>query len=90
MSMGKFWAAFGIGAATGAILALIYAPQTGARTRRQIRRSYEDASDYVRKSAGNVGECATKYYKKGREAVGDVMDSAQNVASAAKRVVPFG
>lgn len=90
MSMAKFWAAFGIGAATGAILALIYAPQTGARTRRQIRRGYEDASDYVRKSADNVGECATKYFKKGREAVGDVMDSAQNVASAAKRVVPFG
>lgn len=90
MSMGKFWAAFGIGAATGAILALIYAPQSGQRTRRQIRRSCEDASDYVRKSANNMGECATKYYKKGREAVGDVMDSAQNVASAAKRVVPFG
>lgn len=90
MSMGKFWAAFTIGAATGAVLALIYAPQTGARTRRQIRRSYEDASDYVRKSAGNMGDCATKYYKKGREAVGDVVDSAQNLASAAKRVAPFG
>lgn len=90
MSMGKFWAAFSIGAAAGAVLALIYAPQNGARTRRQIRRSYEDASDYVRKSAENAGDCATKYYKKGREAVGDVMDSAQNLASAAKRVVPFG
>lgn len=90
MSMGKFWAAFGVGVAAGAILALIYAPQTGERTRRQIRRKYEDASDYVRKSAGDVGDRAAKYYKKGREAVGDVVDSAQNLATAAKRVVPFG
>lgn len=90
MSMGKFWAAFSIGAAAGAALALIYAPQNGARTRRQIRRSYEDASDYVRKSADNVSERANRYYKKGREAVGDAVDSAQNLASAAKRVVPFG
>jgi gas vesicle protein len=88
--MGKFWAAFGVGVAAGAVLALIYAPQSGERTRRQLRRKYEDASDYVRKSAENVGDCANKYYKKGREAVGDVMDSAQNLATAAKRVVPFG
>jgi len=76
MSMGKFWAAFGVGVAAGAVLALIYAPQSGERTRRQLRRKYEDASDYVRKSAENMGDCATKYYKKGRETVGDVMDSA--------------
>lgn len=90
MNMGKFWAAFTVGAATGAVLALIYAPQSGARTRRQIRRNYEDASDYVRKSASNAGDCATKYYKKSRETMGDVVDSAQNLAAAAKRVVPFG
>jgi len=87
--MGRFWAAFGIGVAAGAALALIYAPQTGARTRRQIRRGYEDASDYVRSTASSVGDSATKYLKKGRETVEDVVDSAQNVVTAAKKVVSF-
>lgn len=90
MSMGKFWAAFGVGVAAGAALALIYAPQTGARTRRQLRRGYEDASDTLRKSASNVSEQAGKYFKRGKDVLGDVVDSAQDIASAAsKRVAAF-
>lgn len=38
MSAAKIWIAFSIGVAAGAAVALIYAPQSGARTRRQIRR----------------------------------------------------
>jgi len=87
--MGRFWAAFGIGVAAGAALALIYAPQTGARTRRQIRRGYEDASKYVRDTAGSVSDTAGKYLKRSKETVSDVVDSAQNVVTAAKKVVSF-
>jgi len=90
MSTWKFWAAFGVGVAAGAALALIYAPQSGARTRRMIRRGISDAGDYIRDTAENVGDVAGKYLKRGKSAVGDVVDSAQNVASAAKRVVTFG
>ena len=90
MSTWKFWAAFGVGVAAGAALALLYAPQTGERTRRQLRRSYDDASDYVRTTASNVSDQAEKYLKKSKDMVGDVVDSAQNLASAAKRVVSFG
>jgi gas vesicle protein len=90
MSTWKFWAAFGVGVATGAALALIYAPQSGARTRRQIRKGYEEASDYVRDAAENFGEQAGKYVKKGKEVVGEVVDSAQNLASSARRVASFG
>ena len=90
MSMGKFWAAFGVGVAAGAALALIYAPQTGARTRRQLRKGYEDASDSLRNTASNVGEQAGKYIKRGKNVISDVVDSAQNIADAAgKRVASF-
>ena len=85
----KFFAAFGVGMAAGAAVALLYAPQSGARTRRQLRRGCEDATDYVRDAAGNVGNQAEKYLKKSREAVGDVVDSAQNLASGARPVVSF-
>lgn len=90
MSTWKFWAAFGVGVAAGAALALIYAPQTGERTRRQLRRGFEDAGEYIRDTADTVSERATKYVKKGKEAVGDVVDSAQTVVTAAKRVVSLG
>lgn len=89
MSTWKFWAAFGVGVAAGAALALLYAPQSGERTRRQLRRSYDDASDYVRTTASNVSDQAEKYIKRSKDMVGDVVDSAQNLASAAKRVVSF-
>jgi gas vesicle protein len=75
----------------GAALALLYAPQSGARTRRQLRRGCEDARDYVRDAADNVSDQAEKYLKRSRDAVeevmGDVVDSAQNLASGAKRVI---
>jgi len=87
--MGRFLTALGIGAAAGAAIALLYAPQTGARTRRQLRRGMEDAGERIRDTAGSMGDCATKYYKKGREAVGDVMDTAQNVVTAAKKAANF-
>lgn len=90
MSMWKFWAAFGVGVAAGAALALIYAPQTGVRTRRQIRRGWEDAGGYIRDTAGTVGEQAGKCFKRSKEAVGDVVDSAQTVVTTAKRVITFG
>jgi gas vesicle protein len=90
MSTWKFWAAFGVGVAAGAALALIYAPQSGARTRRQIRRAVNDAGDYIKDTADNVTDVANKYLKRGKDAVGDVVDSAQNVVTAAKRVTTFG
>ncbi len=90
MSTWKFWAAFGVGVAAGAALALIYAPQSGARTRRQIKRAVNDAGDYIKDTADNVQDFAGKYLKRGKEAMGDVVDSAQNVVTAAKRVTTFG
>ena len=90
MSRGKFWAAFGVGVAAGAALALIYAPQTGEKTRRQLRRGYEDAADRLRSTANDVSDQAGKYFKRGKNVVNDVVDSAQDLANAAsKRVSSF-
>ncbi|MGA7885203.1 MAG: YtxH domain-containing protein [Acidobacteriaceae bacterium] len=88
--MARFLTALGIGAAAGAAIALLYAPQSGERTRRQLRRGMEDANERIRDTAGTMGDCATKYYKKSREAVSDVVDTAQNVVTAAKKAANFG
>ncbi|MBV8115776.1 MAG: YtxH domain-containing protein [Silvibacterium sp.] len=83
----KFWAVFAVGVAAGAAVSLIYAPQSGAKTRRQLRRGFEDASDYIKDTAETVGEHAEKYIRRGKDAVGDVVDSASNAVNAAKKVI---
>ena len=87
MNAAKFWAVFAIGVAAGAAVALLYAPQTGERTRRQVRRRLEDASDYVKDTADAIGDRASKAYKAGRGAVGDALESAGSVYDAAAKKV---
>jgi len=87
MNAAKFWAVFAIGVAAGAAVALLYAPQSGEKTRRQVRRKLEDASDYVKDTADTISERASKAYKVGRGAVEDALDSASSVYDAAAKKV---
>lgn len=89
MNVVKLWAVFAVGVAAGAAVALIYAPQSGEKTRKQLRRGIEDAGDYLKDAAEDLGDRAEKYVKRGKDVVGDVVDSASNVVSAAKKVVQF-
>ncbi len=54
-TMRTVWIALATGAA-GAGVALLFAPQSGARTRRLIRRKAEDTSHVVRKAYERVKE----------------------------------
>jgi gas vesicle protein len=85
----KFWAVFTVGVAAGAAVALIYAPQSGAKTRRQLRRGMEDAGDYLKDAAETVSDHAEKYVKRGKDVVGGVVDSASNAVSAVKSFSNF-
>ena len=87
MNVIKFWAVFAVGVAAGAAVALIYAPQSGEKTRRQLRRGLEDAGDYIKDAADTFGDHAEKYVKRGKGIVEDAVDSASNAVSAAKKVI---
>ena len=91
MSAGKFWTVFSIGVAAGAAVALLYAPQSGLRTRRQVRRSLEDASDYVKHTADTItdraGKYAGKYMRRGKNIAGNVRGTASSAYGAARKVV---
>jgi len=87
MNAVKVWAAFMVGVAAGAAVALLYAPQTGERTRRQLRRGLEDAGDYLKDAADTFGDQAEKYVKRGRDIVDDVVDSASSAVNTAKKVI---
>ena len=81
----KFWAAFSVGVAAGAVVALICAPQSGDKTRKQIRRKLEDAGEYVKDTASDLGDKASKAYQKGKDSVSDYSSEiVGNVQSAVK------
>lgn len=88
MDTWKFWMAFGVGVAAGAAVALLYAPQPGDRTRKQLKRGLEDASDQIKSTAEDFSDAAGKYGKqaervirRGREVVDETISKAGSVAS---------
>jgi gas vesicle protein len=90
MSVVRYWAVFSLGVAAGAAAALIYAPQTGEKTRKQLKRHLEDASDYIKDTTDDLSKHATRVYKQTRDAAGDVASRvssvAGNVSSAASNI----
>ena len=55
MSVVRYWAVFALGVSAGAAAALIYAPQTGEKTRKQLKRRLEDASEYDEQQRTDMG-----------------------------------
>ncbi len=94
MSAKRTWVAFSVGVAAGAVVALLYAPQPGIRTRRQLRRNcadgvecLEDAATYLKEQAESLGNEARKTFKRTKGQVGDVVERATDaVADAVKGV----
>jgi gas vesicle protein len=83
----KFWAVFTVGVTAGAVVALIYAPQTGEKTRRQLKRKFEDAGDYLKDAGETLGDHAEKVVKRGKDVWSDVSDSAGKAANKAAKTV---
>ena len=94
MSARSVWIAFGMGVAAGAAVALLYAPQSGARTRRQLRKGIndgvdylEDAADYLKQQAESLSKEAAKAIKRTRGQVEEVVDKVTDAASGAVKSV---
>jgi gas vesicle protein len=94
MSAKNYWFAFGIGVCAGAAIALLYAPQTGVKTRKQLRRGVadasdylEDAGDYLKAQAERFSEEAQKAIKRTKGQVDFAVDKAGDVANRARKSV---
>jgi len=90
MSAKNYWFAFGVGVTAGAAIALLYAPQTGARTRKQLRKGVgdagdylEEAGDYLKEQAERLSYEAQKAVKRTRHQVESAVDKAGDFASEA-------
>jgi gas vesicle protein len=94
MSTKGVWIAFGIGVTAGAAVALLYAPQSGVKTRRQLKRNIDDGVDYLEDAAGYLREQAEylsreaqKTIKRAKGQVEDVVDKVTDAASDAVKGV---
>jgi gas vesicle protein len=94
MSAKGIWIAFGLGVSAGAAVALLYAPQTGVKTRKQLRRGIDDGVDYLEDAAGYLKEQADylakeaqKTVKRARGQVNDVVDKASGAVTGAVKTV---
>jgi gas vesicle protein len=98
MSAKNYWLAFGIGVSAGAAVALLYAPQSGVRTRKQLRKGVEgavddasdylkDAGDYLKTQADRFSDEAQGAIKRAQKFAGDrasdVVDSVSDVVGSA-------
>lgn len=98
MNTFKFWIVFTVGVASGAAVALICAPQTGVKTRKQLKRKlndtgdylkdqFDDAGEYIKDQASVIGDHANKVYKRGKETAADLSeDVVSNLQSAVKNI----
>ena len=82
MNAVRFWAVFSLGVAAGAAAALIYAPQSGEKTRKQLKRNMQGASDYVKDTSDDLTKHATHLYKTTKSAAGDVAAKVSSVAGS--------
>jgi gas vesicle protein len=94
MSAKGIWIAFGLGVSAGAAVALLYAPQSGVKTRRQLKRNIDDGVDYLEDAAGYLREQAEylsreaqKTIKRAKGQVEDVVDKVTDAASDAVKGV---
>ncbi|RRA49068.1 YtxH domain-containing protein [Acidipila sp. EB88] len=98
----KFWLVFSVGVAAGATVSLIYAPQDGKKTRKQLKRKLDNAGDYLKDQLDDAGEYlkdqadelggkAAKVYKSAKEAAADASESlsgnVQTVVGKAKSAI---
>ena len=94
MRQTTFWIAFGLGLVVGGTAAILCAPQSGAMTRRKLRRSVEDlsdnlqdAGDYLKDQAERLTKEAQKLIISGREQLNTAVDSATDYVKTANKAV---
>lgn len=75
---------FLIGAAAGASVALLYAPQSGDRTRRMLGRKLADGRDALSDQGSELLEKSRELFEKGRKVADDAAELFEKGRSMVK------
>lgn len=72
---------FLLGLAVGAGIALLFAPQSGEATRRDLKRRARKASELARDAAGDLSDSVVDHYEQARRSVEEGIDSARRTVT---------
>jgi gas vesicle protein len=75
---------FLIGAAAGASMALLYAPQSGDRTRRMLGRKLADGREALEEQGSDLLEKSRELFEKGRKVADDAAELFEKGRSMVK------
>jgi gas vesicle protein len=88
----EFWIALSVGALAGGVAALLYAPQSGVKTRKQLKRgiadageALEEAGDYLKKQAEYLSKEAQKLIDNSKDQFNAAVDTASDYAATAQK-----
>ncbi|MDQ2767482.1 MAG: YtxH domain-containing protein [Gemmatimonadota bacterium] len=81
---GGGFGSFLLGAAIGAGIALLLAPQSGEETRRDLKRKAGEMKDAAKDVAGDLSDTVVDRYAKAKRTVGSTFDSARQAIDLKK------
>ncbi len=67
------------GSVVGGISALLLAPKSGKKLRKDISRKYHDVSDKTHDMASSVGDCCSDLCDKAKDIAEDAKDAAKSL-----------
>ena len=76
---------FLVGLGFGALLGILFAPQSGEETRKLIADKTEDGRDYLRRKGQQVRDQATEYIDRGKETVAKQREQIAAAIEAGKQ-----
>lgn len=82
-SNGVFWFLTGIG--IGAVIGMMYAPQSGSETRAALKSKAEEGKGMVRDRTRQAREQASQWVDKGKEVVSQQKDQLRTAVEAGKQ-----
>ncbi|HKB45459.1 MAG TPA: YtxH domain-containing protein, partial [Chitinophagaceae bacterium] len=82
MNTGKIITGILIGAAVGAVLGVLFAPDKGTATRKKISQKASDFSDSIKEKFTEMVDAVSEKFETGKKAVSDIAKKGRNRATA--------
>jgi len=82
MNAGKIITGILIGAAVGAVLGVLFAPDKGSTTRKKISQKATDFSDSIKEKFNDMVDTVSEKFETGKKAVTNIVQKSRNKSTA--------